>query len=52
MNIDIIYKKVLDYNLIKHRVLNGKLKPVNFKYALIDKIISEDEYDFYFKNES
>ena len=50
MNLDKIYKKVFDYNLGKYNIINGKLNAVNFKYALIDRIIIEEEYDYYFEN--
>ena len=51
MNKDEIYKRVLDYNLKKNLIRNGKVEVVNFRYAWQDRIITEDEYDFYFSAE-
>jgi len=49
--IDEIYKIVLDFSLKYKNIKNGKLIPKNFKVAWSLGIISEEEYDFYFKNE-
>lgn len=51
MDSDKIYKKVMDYNLEKYTITNGKLKAVNFKYALIDGIITDEDYNYYFEND-
>jgi len=51
MDSDKIYRKVLDYSLGKYKIINGKLNAINFKYALIDGIITNEEYNYYFEND-
>jgi len=48
MNTDEIYKRVLGYNLKLSHVKNGKLTATNFRFALRDGVITEEEYDYYF----
>ena len=46
-----ILEKVFNYNVgCGFTKSKFDLKAVNFKYALQDNIISEEEYNFYFKN--
>ena len=46
-----IYERVLKYNNNSYTfaVRKDGLIALNFKYALIDGIITEDEYEFYFR---
>lgn len=43
-----IYNIVYDYSLKLDNLKNNKLIPYNFKIALSNNIITENEYDFYF----
>lgn len=48
MNKEIIYQKVLDFNLKINAIKNEKLTATNFRFAWRASIITEEEYDFYF----
>lgn len=47
----LILEKVFNYNKsCGFQKTRFYLKPLHFKYALQDNIITEQEYDFFFKN--
>jgi len=51
MKLSEILEKVFVYNVgCGFTKSKFELKPLHFKYALQGKIITEDEYDFYFNN--